>query len=112
MKSIDDWKPEVGMEVYIHPTYHNRSKARTVKITKVGRTLFYVSYGFPELKFYISTKDENAGQYSSSWHCYRSKSDHDRSEALKEKRLFVEKYVHKLTDEQVDTVFGWITNNP
>lgn len=111
-KNIDDWKPEVGMEVYIHPTFGNRGIPQTEKITKVGRTLFYVGENYRELKFYIDSKDQNAGQYSSTLHCYRSEEHYKRFVELQNKRREIERNIHKLTDEQVDKVYEWITSNP
>ena len=110
MAKINDWKPEVGMDVCLVPIYGHRVSPRIEKITKVGRQYFYVGTGFRQERFDIRTKNHDT-RYASMYHCYRSEDDYNRVVELQDKRNDIARYIHKLTDEQVDQVYGWITTN-
>lgn len=109
MEQIDDWKPEVGMEVFIVPTWARRSP-KVETITKVGKKYFYVGKFYRE-KYSIETKDEENGVYSSQSHCYRCEADYNRIVKLREKRREIERNISKLTAEQVDKGYEWLFNN-
>lgn len=109
MASIYDWKPEVGMEVYIVP-YDTRSKPRTGTIAKVGRRYFYVGEVCPA-RYFVDTKHECRGECFSRSSCYRCEADYRRAVELKDKRREIERSAHKLADEQVDAVYEWIKSN-
>ena len=106
MASIDDWKPEEEMEVFVVP-YDSRRPPFHAVVTKVARRYFYVD----DRKFSIDTKDENSGEYSPWSHCYLNKHRYQRSVELQTMRHEIERNVDKLTDEQVDQVYEWITTN-
>ena len=109
MTKIDDWKPEVGMEVFIVPNWVRRSPMIDT-ISKVGKKYFYVGKYNPQ-KYSIETKEEENRQYSSQSHCYRCESDYNRVVELQNRRRAIECNIRKLTDEQVDQVYEWITTN-
>ena len=106
MAKINDWKPEVGMEVLIVPN-DTRYPGTKGKIEKVARKYFYIGRS----RFYIDTKAEDNGDYSSWSHVYRTESDYNRIVELRNKRRVIERNIRKLTDEQVDQVYEWITPN-
>lgn len=107
MRQIDDWKPEVGMEVFIVPTDNRWRAAHKAVIDKVAKKYFYTGGE----RFYIDSKKRDCGEYSSDAHCYRSEADYNRAVELQNKRREIERNIHKLTDEQVDQVYEWITTN-
>ena len=109
MTKIDDWKPEVGMEVYIVPSW-NRRPPYVDTITKVGKKYFYIGM-YCQRRYSIETKAEDNGEYSSRSHCYRCEADYNRSVELQNKRREIERNIRRLTDEQVDQVYEWINTN-
>lgn len=105
---IHDWKPEVGMEVFIVPTWERRNPYKS-NITRIGKKYFYVNNGgYFERKYHIDCKYEYAGEYSSQSRCYKSESDYKRECELIEMRREVERNIQYLNDEQVEIVFNWI----
>lgn len=103
--NIHDWKPEVGMEVFI-ASDSTRRAGRKDRITKVGRTYFYV--GTWNRKFSIETKVESTG-YGAQSICYRSEEDYNRHMEIQKHRQYVEYHLQgKLTDEQIEIIYGWI----
>lgn len=108
MGSIDDWKPEVGMDVYLAPFNGRRADKRIDKITKVGRHYFYVGDGFLKERFYIESKNQDS-RFFPVYHCYRSEEDYKRFLVLQEKRRYIERNIYNLTDEQVVKVYELIT---
>lgn len=91
MTKIDDWKPEVGMEVYIVPNW-DRRKSTTATISKVGKKYFYVGKnGYA--RYSIDSKYEDNGEYSSRSHCYRCEADYNRVVELQKKRLEIERNI-------------------
>lgn len=109
MANIDDWKPEVGIEVFIVPSDTGR-KPRTDTIAKVGKKYFYVGKNFMT-QYFINTKNENNGEYRSQSHCYRCEADFLHVVELRDKRQYIERNIYKLTDEQVKMVYEWIKSN-
>lgn len=109
MEKIDDWKPEVGMEVFVVLTW-GRRKPFVERISKVDKKYFYTGK-FQQTKYSIETKDEENGQCSSQSHCYRCEADYNRVIELQNKRRDIERSLHKLTEDQVDQVYEWITTN-
>ena len=106
MASVDDWKPEEGMEVFIVPN-DTRYKPRVETITKVARKYFYTQ-GYCT-RYFIETKNEdNGGNRFSLSHCYRSEDDYRRVLEIREKKLIIAQSVYKLTGEQIDMVYEWI----
>lgn len=108
-KNIDDWKPEVGMEVYIVPTWVRRPPHLDT-VTKVGKKYFYIGKHCQQ-RYSIETKAEDNGEYSSQSYCYRCEADYNRVVGLQNKRREIERNIRALTDEQVDQVYEWITAN-
>ena len=104
--NFDNWIPEIGMEVFIVPNY-KRDKPYKAKIEKVGRKYFHTYRS----RFFISTKNEESGEYDSQSHCYRSEGDYKRKIELDKKRHDIAHSVDRLTDEQVDKVYEWIMTN-
>lgn len=101
---IYDWKPEVGMEVYVVP-YYAREEPFVGKVTKVGHKYFEVkSY----LKFNNIDKQNRRDGYTPDYRCYRSKADYDHERDINLKRNFIKVRMDKLTDEQVNMVFDWV----
>lgn len=58
MANINDWKPEVGMEVFIVP-FDRRYPPTKGKIDKVARKYFYVN----RRRFFINSKSEDNGDF-------------------------------------------------
>lgn len=100
-----DWKPEVGMKVYIMPRDIGRSAYKDT-ITKVGKKCFYV--GTWNQKYDIDTKERVDRDYGGDKVCYRSEEDYKAHQAQKERRKTVEWNVSRLSDEQIDVVYEWI----
>lgn len=109
MTKIDDWKPEVGMEVFIVSSW-NRRPPYVDTITKVGKKYFYIGM-YCQQRYSIETKAEDNGGYSSQSYCYRSEADYNRVVELQNKRREIEHNLRKLTDEQIDQVYDWINAN-
>ena len=107
MTNIDDWKPEVGMEVFIVPYDGRWGKPYKEVIDKVAKKYFYVGRD----RFYIKSRERYCGEYSPDAHCYRCEADYNRSVELRNKRREIERNIRRLTDEQVDQVYEWITSN-
>lgn len=98
-----DWKPEVGMEVFVAPC-DTRNRPYKDTITKVGRSYFYVGRW---KKFDIRTKHQSIDVGSDSV-CYRTEEDYKARQAQIERRKAVEKNIGRLTDEQMDIVYEMI----
>ena len=107
MTKIDDWKPEVGMEVFIVPIDNRWRSSYNAIIDKVAKKYFYIG----RERFFIETKVRDCGEYASDAHCYRCEADYNRAVELQNKRREIERNIRNLTDEQVDQVYEWITTN-
>lgn len=106
-----DWKPEVGMKVYV--VYNNFSaKSFYDTISKVGRKYFYV--GEFNCKYDIDSKEEREGHVTHSY-CYLCEEDYLREKEYKEKynniRRTVEESAYWLNDEQAVIAYNWIKQN-
>lgn len=95
------------MEVFVVPRDNRWRAAHKAVIDKVAKKYFYTGRD----RFHIDTKMRDCGWYASDAHCYRSEADYNRAVELKDKRCKIERNISKLTDEQVDQVYEWITTN-
>lgn len=76
------------------------------RITKVGRE--YAYYEDREFRIRLSDMAIEIPKYGTRGNVYKSEEHYKRHKELKRKRKAVAENIHTLTDEQVDTVFGWL----
>lgn len=102
---MENWKPKVGDEVYIVPN-DTRDAPRYVTITKVGR--LYAEYGDYWCKINLSDMAITMRNYGYQGYVYKSKQDYMRHLELIEKGRYIKDNLHKLTDEQIETVYNML----
>lgn len=103
---MKDWIKK-GNTVYVDSLNDRAIRSGNATIEKVGRKYFY-------LKEHYGVKVETQNLYGLSTGCnyickiYPSKEVFERAKDMKRKRIFVEKNIRFLTDEEVEEVYNLI----
>lgn len=106
-KLVKDWKPVKGMTVYVVPD-DGRDKPSVGEIDSIGRKYFSVKVDAQTLKFDLDYKNK------SEWPaavCYQSEERYRESIELYQKIQTIQNEAHRLTPDQINTIFNWITEN-
>ena len=110
MAKIDEWKPEVGKQVFLCDIARPLTRPTKAVVVKVGRTCFYVKYGCVRTCFYIESKKQNDRHYN-QYHCYRSEEDIRYKVKVDAMRRELWRNIDLLTDEQIVQVYDMIESN-